>query len=627
MGNYSAMDLSSGQISEMKVPTERIFLTDKNELLLKYDKNDTTTEANGSTVFVDAGGRRFKVVSTTTQGFGDLYITLEDLRLYTGGASKVILSYNGTEGVFKVDLTDTTSLDNTGTIVIDGLNRRWKRQYTGAIHATWFGLGLSAANNHTVLSNILTLMASDASLTGQYGSGELLLPKGNFEVQGSINPTGNTIGLIVRGQGKYATNLIFTPTSGNMFELSTYLFPSFRDMSLLNGTISGNTMTYHTTSSAIAFKLSGTGGGLNLTQRDLHIRNFGIVADTTTATTNEDTFIWDNCTLQYNDYVWYNSNTQAVSWYWNNCDIKHTKTEVFHNPGGSLQLRGGTSINPGKFIVVTAVNYALAECIVDGMKFETYQSIDAASNPYWVYITGSGSGTNIKFVNCSSIGGGSIEAKYTVFAEGMFNLIFDNCEMGGIMKLHPNVSSSDSTGKVTFINCDYTPQIEHQTEAAQGSTPASVYYMNSKPYGYTKPITAAFTRQVTNNATQAFGVTQRQETLYFKKTISSATTENKSFSMFVPANYALNIRNAWISYNDSAGVSVTLNLWKDSTKTDQLFTWTKPAATSGWKFATPTVTPFPANLSNTSDPLYLEVVTAGNAGVVTLRIILDTVSV
>ena len=577
---------------------------------------------------ITGSGSVEQYLSGTTE-YVPIHMTLTELRAYTGNATRVQVSYNGTIGVFELDPADTTSADNTGTVVLDGKTPtagRWKRQYKGPVELAWFGFGLDAATNHTVFSDVLTLMASDSSLTGQYGSGELILPKGNFEIEGSIESTGNTIGLIVRGQGKYATNLIFTPTSGTMFQLSTYLFPSFRDFSMLKGTISGTTMTYHTSSTAIAFKLNGTGGGFNLTQRDLLIRNFGRVVDTTSATTNEDTFVWDNCSILYNDYVWYNSNTQAVSWHWNNCDIKHTKSEVFHNPGGALQVRGGTSINPGKYIVVTAVNYALVQCVIDGVKFETYQNIDASTNPYWLYVTSSASAVNVKFSNCSSTGGGSIAAKYTVFVEGMFNVIFDNCEMGGIMKLHANVSSSDSTGKVSFINCDYTPEIEQQTEASQGNTAASIYYVNSIPYGFTKPITAGFTRQVTNNRTESLNVTQRQETLYFKKTISSSTTETKEFNVFIAPGFSLNIRSAWIYYNDNAGVSVTLNVWKDSSKTDQLFTWTKPTATSGNKFAVPTVTPFPVNIFAASNaPLYLEVVTAGNAGSVTIRIILDVI--
>ena len=43
-------------------------------------------------------------------------------------------------GVFRYDSTDTTSADNGGTIIVDALNRRWKRQWDETIcDARWFG--------------------------------------------------------------------------------------------------------------------------------------------------------------------------------------------------------------------------------------------------------------------------------------------------------------------------------------------------------------------------------------------------------------------------------------------------------------------------------------------------------
>lgn len=43
------------------------------------------------------------------------------------------------QGDFVYDPLDTTSLDNGGTIIVDGLGRRWKRLFEGPIKASWFG--------------------------------------------------------------------------------------------------------------------------------------------------------------------------------------------------------------------------------------------------------------------------------------------------------------------------------------------------------------------------------------------------------------------------------------------------------------------------------------------------------
>ena len=43
-------------------------------------------------------------------------------------------------GVFRYDSTDTTSADNGGTVIVDSTGRRWKRQFTGEVYGSWFGV-------------------------------------------------------------------------------------------------------------------------------------------------------------------------------------------------------------------------------------------------------------------------------------------------------------------------------------------------------------------------------------------------------------------------------------------------------------------------------------------------------
>lgn len=47
--------------------------------------------------------------------------------------------FDGADGVFNLDNSDTVSLDDDGTVLIDVLNRRWKRAYSGAVNVLWFG--------------------------------------------------------------------------------------------------------------------------------------------------------------------------------------------------------------------------------------------------------------------------------------------------------------------------------------------------------------------------------------------------------------------------------------------------------------------------------------------------------
>ncbi|KGA60180.1 putative tail fiber protein [Proteus vulgaris] len=67
------------------------------------------------------------------------------LRNYIGSRETIFVvgrvsKYDGGEGVFFCDTQDNYSIDNDGTILIDSLNRRWKRAYTNELHSAWFGI-------------------------------------------------------------------------------------------------------------------------------------------------------------------------------------------------------------------------------------------------------------------------------------------------------------------------------------------------------------------------------------------------------------------------------------------------------------------------------------------------------
>lgn len=80
-----------------------------------------------------------------------------DVRAYTGAATKVSVYgrtniFDRASGVFAVDTSDTTSTDNAGTILVDVLGRRWKRLFSGAAMATWFGAA-TGANSAAAIQN------------------------------------------------------------------------------------------------------------------------------------------------------------------------------------------------------------------------------------------------------------------------------------------------------------------------------------------------------------------------------------------------------------------------------------------------------------------------------------------
>lgn len=70
--------------------------------------------------------------------------TYAGIRGYSGSASRIKCIgranvFDEAFGDFYLDTADVTTADNDGTVLIDALGRRWKRQYTGKASILWFG--------------------------------------------------------------------------------------------------------------------------------------------------------------------------------------------------------------------------------------------------------------------------------------------------------------------------------------------------------------------------------------------------------------------------------------------------------------------------------------------------------
>jgi hypothetical protein len=122
------------------------------------------------------------------------------LRAYSGSASIAYVSGylvsaapSGIAGDFTRDPSDTTSADNGGTIIVDALNRRWKRQWSGNIKAKWFGFSpsASAANNTTYLQAAIDVakVVKQTILSDKYviTTADVEIDPGLFQVSGSVS--------------------------------------------------------------------------------------------------------------------------------------------------------------------------------------------------------------------------------------------------------------------------------------------------------------------------------------------------------------------------------------------------------------------------------------------------------
>lgn len=91
------------------------------------------------------------------------------IRSYSGSAT-CIYCYGRTsvfdkaEGVFIADSSDTTSTDNDGTVLVDVLGRRWKRQFRGSLSLYWWGADSSGSIDASPAFQRATLAGGSSSI-------------------------------------------------------------------------------------------------------------------------------------------------------------------------------------------------------------------------------------------------------------------------------------------------------------------------------------------------------------------------------------------------------------------------------------------------------------------------------
>ncbi len=156
------------------------------------------------------------------------------LRAYTGRSIGVRITLAGIAGMFQRDASDTTSIDNGGTIIVDASNRRWKRSFSGDVDIAWFaatgdGVALDTAavigaigaanlvgsrvrlkNSATYLCGRLTFsriyLACDGSATikaapGSTVAGQAFVATSNLCVNGVIFDGANVVDRVMEATG------------------------------------------------------------------------------------------------------------------------------------------------------------------------------------------------------------------------------------------------------------------------------------------------------------------------------------------------------------------------------------------------------------------------------------------
>lgn len=181
------------------------------------------------------------------------------LRAYTGSYTSQYVQglsniFDGAGGIFRVDVSDITSVDNNGTILVDATGRRWKRDISGNVNAAWFGFSPSAsgAANNTALQAAIDYAKTVTTtiLTNKYviTTADVEINPGHFQVADAVEVYS---GVRVIGSGQSNTLLEHTGGATHFFVFtaaaSEYLYNTW----ILDLAIKGAGKTTSDTLSAV----------------------------------------------------------------------------------------------------------------------------------------------------------------------------------------------------------------------------------------------------------------------------------------------------------------------------------------------------------------------------------------
>lgn len=157
------------------------------------------------------------------------------LRAYSGGSARVYCTgrenvFDGASGWFFHDVNNTNGVDNDGTLLVDTLGRRWRRQVIDPALPEWFGAKGDGVTDDTAATQAAVDTVWNA------GGGVVYASKGSYLVTATIDIFKGTAKRIqLKGAGIWVTRFI---TSLDIVVFQHAEFTTFTDFSVAQaGTI------------------------------------------------------------------------------------------------------------------------------------------------------------------------------------------------------------------------------------------------------------------------------------------------------------------------------------------------------------------------------------------------------
>ena len=334
-----------------------------------------STKPNTSQITYDTGSNKQDLNSIL-----DTVVPITDytaFRNYTGRATQIRITSDGIAGFFKYDPTDTTSVDNSGTIIVAG-SKRWKRVFDGVVSVKDFGAdpSASAAVNTAAIQACLDA-ASDNTTIDFVG--------GYYNVSAPLVVPPNLTGCVFLGNGATikcnhnGDGLVMIATNENFSRHKVY------DLNVV-----GPNVSYPNNPSELAG--TSTGAGLRMGYNDTSNTAAGYLTTFHSCTfSNFNIGVYLQATLLVNFYGGY----MAFNQYGLYVDGGQTNANHFYGVGiRENRIAGVYSSGRTGGSLTNATHNTFYGC-----EIETNIPYDSSAGGYPSTFNGSGVGVGIRLLN------------------------------------------------------------------------------------------------------------------------------------------------------------------------------------------------------------------------------------
>ena len=191
--------------------------------------------------------------------------------------------------------------------------------------------------------------------------------------------------------------------------------------------------------------------------------------------------------------------------------------------------------------------------------------------------------------------------------------------LSGTWEITANSSSDSTLSLLTLENTELT--INQTVSPTQGNRPVNVNCINypSSLFGRVD----RYFRGASGGQTKPISAAPMVDAITFQSAIN-ASTVSRTVPVFVLAPYSMVLSKIEFVVTNNSVVTFDILVWQDSTKTTKLCEITGMNANGVTKVFKADATVWP-QFTSTSDPIFIEVTSAGNAGTVSGQISLEFV--